>query len=287
VEAPGGQSDDHRLGISRKSPLHSSIQSREDAMARVDVSELRDKVKVMYKAVAEEPHGTFHFEMGRDLALRLGYPPADLDRLPPEAIESFAGVGYHLGLAAITTGERVVDLGSGSGTDLFLAAHHAGVEGEVVGVDMTQEQLAKARHLAARDGYSTVRLELGYIEHAPVADRSADVVISNGVINLCDDKTAVFREIARMLKPGGRTAISDIVTERQLTEAIIGDVNLWASCIGGAMQQDDYRRAIEDAGLEIHKVEQNPQYRFISDSAQGATKTFGVKSISVLAAKPG
>jgi arsenite methyltransferase len=184
-------------------------------------------------------------------------------------------------------GVLVVDLGSGSGTDLFLAAHHAGAEGEAVGVDMTHEQLAKARRLAARDGYSTVRLELGYIEHAPVADGSADVVISNGVINLCDDKAAVFREIARMLRPGGRTAISDIVTERQLTEAIVCDVNLWASCIGGAMQQDDYRRAIEDAGLELQKVQENSQYHFISDSAQGATKTFGVKSISVLAAKAG
>ena len=115
-------------------------------------------------------------------------------------------------------------------------------DGDVVGVDMTDEQLAKARRLADRDGFDSVRFEKGYIEQAPVADASVDVVISNGVINLCDDKTAVFREIARMLKPGGRMAISDIVTEHQLTEAIVCDVNLWASCIGGAMQQDDYRR---------------------------------------------
>jgi len=256
-------------------------------MAQVDLSELRDKVKAMYKAVAEEPHGRFHFDMGRDLAQRLGYPAGELDYLPPEAIESFAGVGYHLGLAAITPGERVVDLGSGSGMDLFLAAHQAGPAGQVTGIDMTEAQLAKARHLAARDGYTTVRLELGYIEHAPVDDGSADVVISNGVINLCDDKTAVFREIARILKPGGRTAISDIVTERQLTDAIVCDASLWAACIGGAMQQDDYRHAIEDAGLTVRTVQENPQYHFISGSAQGATKTFGVKSISVLAAKPG
>jgi arsenite methyltransferase len=256
-------------------------------MAQIDVSELRDKVKAMYKAVAEEPDGTFHFEMGRDLARRLGYPADDLDGLPPDALESFAGVGYHLGLAMIAPGERVVDLGSGSGTDLFLAASQAGAGGAAVGVDMTAEQLAKARQIAARDGYTTVRVEQGYIEDAPVADNWADVVISNGVINLCDDKAAVFREIARMLKPGGRTAISDIVTEHQLTEAIVCDVNLWASCIGGAMRQEDYRRAIEDAGLRLHKVQENPQYRFISDSAQGATRTFGVKSISLLAAKPG
>src|SRR4029453_10163360 len=121
-----------------------------------------------------------------------------------------------------------------------------------------------------------------YIEGAPVPDQSADVVISNGVINLCNDKSAVFREIARILVPGGRMAISDIVTEHQLTEAIVCDVNLWASCIGGAMQQDAYRAAIEGAGLSIETIQENPDYEFISDSAQGATSTYGVKSISVL-----
>jgi len=180
----------------------------------------------------------------------------------------------------------VVDLGSGSGMDAFLAAQHAGRGGDVVGIDMTDEQLAKARRLAERDGHTSVRFEKGYIEQTPIDDESVDVVISNGVINLCDDKTAVFREIARMLKPGGRMAISDIVTEHQLTEAIVCDVNLWASCIGGAMQQDDYRHGIEAAGLELRTLQDNQQYHFISDSAQGATATFGVKSISVLATKP-
>jgi|SRR5215472_4138830 len=151
---------------------------------------------------------------------------------------------------------------------------------------MTEEQLAKARRLAAREGYATVRLELGYIENAPVGDGSADVVISNGVINLCGDKPAVFREIGRILRPGGRAAISDIVTERQLTDAIVCDVNLWASCIGGDMQEDDYLSAIRDVGLDLRETWDNAQYQFISDSAQGATRTFGVKSITVLAAKP-
>jgi arsenite methyltransferase len=139
-------------------------------MARIDVDELRDKVKIMYKAVAEEPDGSFHFEMGRALAERLGYPAGDLDGVPAEAIESFAGVGYHLGLAAIASGERVVDLGSGSGMDAFLAAHHAGPSGEVVGIDMTDEQLGKARRLAGRDGYANMRFEKSYIEEAPVHD---------------------------------------------------------------------------------------------------------------------
>lgn len=254
-------------------------------MTRVDVDVLREKVKVMYRAVATEPSGSFHFEMGRGLAQRLGYPDDDLDRVPREAIESFAGVGYHLGLADIAAGDRVVDLGSGSGMDAFIAAVRAGSTGEVVGVDMTDEQLAKARGLGERDGFTTVSFEQGYIEQAPVASAWADVVVSNGVINLCDDKAAVFREIARILAPGGRMAISDIVTEHQLTEAIVCDVNLWASCIGGAMQQDDYRQTIESAGLTVQRTEDNPEYEFISDSAQGATKTFGVKSVSILAVK--
>ena len=223
--------------------------------------------------------------MGRDLAERLGYPGDDLDHVPAEAIESFAGVGYHLGLADIATGDRVVDLGSGSGMDAFIAARRAGSTGEVVGVDMTDGQLAKSRRLGERDGFTAVRFEQGYIENAPIEAGWADVVVSNGVINLCDDKAAVFREIARMLAPGGRMAISDIVTEHQLTEAIVCDVNLWASCIGGAMQQDDYRSAIESAGLEVQELRENPEYEFISDSAQGATKTFGVKSVSILAVK--
>jgi len=251
----------------------------------VDVNELRDKVKVMYRAVADAPGGAFHFEMGRQLAERLGYPPDGLDRVPQEAIESFAGVGYHLGLAAIATGERVVDLGSGSGMDAFLAANEAGESGEVVGVDMTDEQLAKSRRLAGRDDFTSIRFEKGYIEEAPTRDGWADVVISNGVINLCVDKASVFREVARILRPGGRMAISDIVTERPLTEAIVCDVNLWASCIGGAMQEQSYEQAIKDAGLEVGTIQENPQYLFISESAQGATATFGVKSLSVLATK--
>ncbi len=138
----------------------------------------------------------------------------------------------------------------------------------------------------AADGFSGVHFEKSYIEATPVEAGSMDVVISNGVINLCSDKASVFREIARVLKPGGRMAISDIVTEKPLTEAIVCDVNLWASCIGGARQQDAYRGDIESAGLQVKEVRDNPEYYFISDSAQGATETFGVKSMSILAVRP-
>jgi SAM-dependent methyltransferase len=254
-------------------------------MPVVDTDELRAKVKQMYKSVAEQPDGTFHFEMGRELALRLGYPAAQLDRLPSEAIESFAGVGYHLGLAALGPGERVLDMGSGSGMDAFVASLAVSPGGQVIGIDMTGEQLDKARKLAARGSFPDVRFERGYIEDAPVETSSVDVVISNGVINLCPDKQAVLTEIARVLKPGGRMAISDIVTEKQLADAIICDVNLWAACIGGAMQQDDYQKCIEYVGLKVSQWRENPQYGFISGSAKSATNTFGVKSVSILAVK--
>ncbi len=254
-------------------------------MSAVDIGELRAKVKEMYKAVAEQPQGTFHFEMGRTLALRLGYPAGQLDRVPAQSIESFAGVGYHLGLAALGSGERVLDLGSGSGMDAFLASLAVRADGEVVGIDMTDEQLRKARALAAGSGFTNVRFEKGYLEDVPAKTGSFDAVISNGVINLCADKRAVFAEIARVLQPGGRMAISDIVTEKPLTEAIVCDVNLWASCIGGAMHQDDYQQSIHDTGLKVATIQENPEYAFISASAQGATSAYGVKSVSVLAFK--
>jgi ubiquinone/menaquinone biosynthesis C-methylase UbiE len=251
-----------------------------------DPTELEAKVKAMYKSVAEDPKGDFHFEMGRVMAERLGYAPADLDLIPAEAIESFAGVGYYFHLADAKPGETVVDLGSGSGMDTFIAALKVGPRGKVIGVDMTDEQRAKAERLRDRDGFLNVTYVKGYIEEAPLPDGVADVIISNGVINLATDKSKVFAEAARLLKSGGRFAISDIVTEVQLPETIVCNSTLWAACIGGAAQQDNYRRMIEAAGLRLTTVQDNPQYQFISDNAKGASRKFGVKSVSLLALKP-
>jgi len=255
-------------------------------LATFDPKELEAKVKAMYKSVAENPHGDFHFEMGRQMAERLGYDPADLDRIPAEAIESFAGVGYYFHLANAKAGETVVDLGSGSGMDSFIAALKVGARGKVIGVDMTDEQRSKAERLRDRDGFLNVTYVKGYIEEAPLPDGVADVVISNGVINLATDKSKVFGEAARLLKSGGRFAISDIVTEVQLPETIVCNSTLWAACIGGAAQQDNYRQMITRAGLRLETVRDNPQYQFISDNAKGASKKFGVKSVSLLAIKP-
>jgi SAM-dependent methyltransferase len=239
----------------------------------------------MYRDVALDPHGEFHFEMGRALAERLGYAPTDLDAIPSQAIDSFAGVGYYFDLAALKPGETVVDLGSGSGMDSFIAALKVGPRGRVIGVDMTDEQLAKAERLRAGAGLGHVEYRKGYIESTGLADASCDAVISNGVINLTPEKQTVFREAARLLKRGGRLALSDIVTEVQLPEGITCNAALWAACIGGAMQVDAYVAAIESAGLRVQRVKDIPAYQFISDNAMGATKKYGVKSVSIKAIK--
>jgi arsenite methyltransferase len=253
--------------------------------ATVDAQELETKVKDMYRHVAEEPHGKYHFELGRGLAERLGYPSEVLDRVPESACESFAGVGYFFDLAKLAEGEAVIDLGSGSGMDVFFAAEQVGPSGTVVGIDYTSEQLAKARRIATETGYSQVELREGRIEQLPADDASFDCVISNGVINLAPDKAAVFAEAARVLKPGGRLAIADIVSEQQMKESIVCDADLWASCIGGAAQQDAYREAVEGAGLRIEEIRDNP-YEFISERARDASARYGVKSVSLLARKP-
>lgn len=255
-----------------------------DSAAPIDVSALTSKVKGMYQAVAEQPHATYHFEMGRSLAERLGYPGDVLDKIPTGAVESFAGVGYFFDLAALTPGERVIDLGSGSGMDAFVAALQVGSRGQVAGVDMTEQQLEKAERLRVEAGLSHVRFHSGRIEELPYDDASFDVVISNGVVNLAPDKGRVFHEAARVLRPGGRLAIADIVTDTTLTSDIVGNVDLWASCIGGAAQQDAYQAAIDAAGLRVEVVRTNP-YQFLSAQARGASEQFGVKSVCVLATK--
>jgi arsenite methyltransferase len=193
-------------------------------------------------------------------------------------------VGYFFDLAALKPGERVIDLGSGSGMDVFFAALQVGEDGVVVGVDFTPEQLDKSRGLAEHDGFAQVEFREGRIESLPAEDGAFDCVISNGVINLAPDKQRVFQEVARVLRPGGRMAIADIVSEQALKESIVCDADLWASCIGGATQQDAYRDAIEGARLRVEEIREAP-YEFISDRARNASEKYGVKSVSLLATK--
>ena len=251
----------------------------------VDTAELEQKVKKMYSDVALNPKGEYHFEMGRGLAEKLGYETNDLDRIPAAAIDSFAGVGYYFDLANLKEGEHVLDLGSGSGMDVFVAALKVGSSGHVSGADMTDEQLEKSERLRKENKFENISFHKTYIEKLPFEDAVFDVVISNGVINLCPDKEKVFTEVTRVLKPNGRMVIADIVTEKQLPENVVCNSTLWAACIGGAAQQDSYRESIEKAGLEILVIRNNDTYGFISKSAQGASKEFGVKSVSLIAEK--
>jgi arsenite methyltransferase len=250
----------------------------------VDTVELETKVKEMYRHVAQEPGGNYHFELGESLALRVGYDTERLHNVPAGAVESFAGVGFFFDLADLASGEAVVDLGSGSGMDALYAAAFVGRTGRVVGIDFTLEQLEKARKLAAGAGTDQVEFIEGRIEDLPLTDASMDCVISNGVINLAPDKHAVFAEAARVLRPGGRLAIADIITEKPLNEAIVCNADLWASCIGGAAEQETYLQAIESAGFTIDTLRVNA-YGFLSDQAVNASAKYGVKSVSVLATK--
>jgi arsenite methyltransferase len=193
----------------------------------VDPLALREEVKSKYRAVAADPHGSYHFHTGRPLARRLGYDEAVVAALLDSAVEAFAGVGNPFSLGTLKPGERVVDLGSGGGFDCFIAAGQVGAEGRVVGVDMTEEMLGRSRTAATAMGLRNVEFRQGVIEDLPVEDGSADVVISNGVINLCADKRQVFAEVMRVLKPGGRLQFADIANGKEIPAGALHNIDLW------------------------------------------------------------
>ncbi len=196
---------------------------------RVDAAALREDVKEKYRDVALDPHGEFHFHTGRPLAKRLGYDDAMVEAMPDTAVESFAGVGNPFSLRPLKMGERVVDLGSGAGFDCFIAAQKVGAEGHVIGVDMTPEMLAKSRATAQAMELDQVEFREGLLEELPVDDGQADVVIANGVINLCSDKRQVFAEIMRVLRPGGVLQFADIANGQPVPEAAVNNIDLWTA----------------------------------------------------------
>ncbi len=193
----------------------------------VDVETLREQVREKYREVAVAPHAEYHFHAGRPLARKLGYDAAVVDALPDPAVESFAGVGNPFSLRTIVPGERVVDVGSGAGFDSFVAAAFVGADGRVVGIDMTAAMLAKSRSTATQMGHTHVEFREGFAEALPVEDGWADVVISNGVINLCADKRAVFGELNRVLRPGGILQFADIANGRPVPPEALRDIDLW------------------------------------------------------------
>jgi arsenite methyltransferase len=193
----------------------------------VDAGALRNQVREKYRAVATDPAGPFHFHTGRELARRLGYDDDAVSALPDRAVESFAGVANPFQLRRPAPGERVVDIGSGAGFDSFLAAQQVGPKGQVIGVDMTPEMLDKSTATAAELRLEQVAFREGLAEALPVDAGWADVVISNGVINLCADKRAVLTEIRRVLKPGGWLQFADIANGRPVPEGALRDIDLW------------------------------------------------------------
>ena len=188
---------------------------------------LREEVKAKYRAVAVDPYGSYHFHTGRPLSRRLGYDEVAVAGLPDNAIEAFAGVGNPFSLATLKPGERVVDLGSGGGFDCFIASGQVGSEGRVVGIDMTEEMLDRSRAAATAVGLCNVEFRRGVIESLPIEDGSVDVVISNGVINLCADKRQVFAEILRVLRPGGRLQFADIANGKEIPAGALRNIDLW------------------------------------------------------------
>ncbi|HEY9530119.1 MAG TPA: methyltransferase domain-containing protein [Burkholderiales bacterium] len=195
----------------------------------VNPDALREEVKSKYRDVALNPRGEYHFHTGRRLAKRLGYDAAVVDAMPEEAVESFAGVANPFSLRRLEPGERVVDAGSGAGFDCFIAAQQVGASGRVVGVDMLAEMLAKSRASAEAMDLAHVQFREGVLEEMPVEDGWADVVISNGVINLCADKKRVFQEIWRVLRSGGHLQFADIANGKPVPASAVRNIDLWTA----------------------------------------------------------
>jgi arsenite methyltransferase len=220
----------------------------------INIEELRESIREEYSAVANEPERGFHFHTGRKLAGILGYQDEWLDKLPASAIESMAGTGNPFSLGELKLGEYVIDCGSGAGTDSLIAAQMVGPSGHVIGVDMTPEMLSKARHNALEAGMTNVEFREGYLESLPVPDAWADVVISNGVLNLIPDKEAALLEMYRVLKSGGRIQIADIALQKPVPEDAKSDVTLWTGCIAGGLLKTQLERKVASAGFKNIEV---------------------------------
>lgn len=248
----------------------------------VDTDRLRASIRDEYSAVATEPGRGFHFHTGRPLLEMLGYDASLLDGIPDDALASAAGTGNPFRLGDIRAGDRVVDCGSGAGVDSLVAAGQVGPTGRVIGVDMTPEMLATARRAAAAMGLRNVDFREGLLEALPVEDGWADVIISNGVLNLVPDKAAALREMARVLRPGGRLQIADIVLGRAVSDDSKQDVSLWTGCIAGGLLPDELEQAVYAAGFVDVEVITGadvfagaPQH---SNAAEFGTRGVGVRA---------
>jgi len=244
-------------------------------------------VQSLYTEVATRPDKEYHFPLGLEALRYLGYPEEDLRRLPPTALESFAGVGFPHAAGAIRPGDTVLDIGSGSGTDVLYASLKVGPAGKVYGLDITPAMIAKARANIERMRAKNVQILEGDATQIPLPDGSVDVVTSNGVLNLVPDKPAAFREIFRVLKPGGRLQLADIVVQEDVGAVCGLNPQLWADCIGGAAVEPEYLGTIRDTGFQDVRILKRLDYfaKSSSESTRRITKTFGAESVVVAARK--
>jgi SAM-dependent methyltransferase len=245
-------------------------------------------VRDMYTAVATAPDQAFHFPTGRSACQLLGYPAAQLDRLPQQALESFAGVGYPFAAGAIRDGDHVLDVGSGSGTDALISAALAGRRGRVYALDMTPGMRDKLRAAAAAAGVTNLEVLDGDAEAIPLADQSVDAVTTNGVLNLVPDKARAIGEIFRVLKPGGRLQISDIALSRPVAERFRQDPQMWAECVVGAVEEERYLALLRNVGFE--RVERLGDLDYFGLSSNARTREvaglFNAHSVTLRAEKP-
>lgn len=260
------------------------------AITKFTRDDIFNAVRQMYTEVARHPEKGFHFPSGRPACEFVGYPAKQLDAVPATAVESFAGVGYPFMCNAIGDGDRVLDIGAGAGTDALISSLIVGARGKVYGLDMTQAMHDKLHANVANMGANNVEPLFGNAEAIPLPDASIDVVTSNGVLNLMPDKPTVFAEIFRVLTPGGRIQISDIVIHKRGDELAGSKSNpqLWAECIVGAMYEDQYLEALGAAGFQDLRVLDHVNYfsRSENDSTRKVADYFGAESITLLGCKP-
>lgn len=237
---------------------------------KLDKSQVANAVRDMYHEVAVSPGKPFHFPVGYDSCLNLGYLQKDIDALPVSAVESFAGVGYPFLADVIAPGDTVVDIGAGSGVDTLIAGFRTGQEGQVYGIDITPAMIEKARENIEKAGFDNIRIIESEADAIPLDEASVDVVTSNGVLNLVPDKAQAFREIFRILKPGGRIQIADIVLSKPVPAKSKSNAQLWAECIVGAEPVHEYLDIIRSAGFKDVNVIDRLDY--FKDSSNESTK---------------